>query len=169
MESFFIYTMTEVIIRAGIKTDLPQVLELIKEHATYEKAPQEVTNTVSKMEEDGFAEKPLYGFFVAECEQQIVGLSLYYYRYSTWKGKRLYLEDIIVTEKARGKKIGKWLFERTMKFAVEQNCSGLTWQVLNWNEPAINFYKKYNPHFDDERTNGNIEVSAIKNYFEKIK
>src|SRR5579871_378013 len=104
-------------IRAGNNADLPRVLELVRELALYEKALPEVTNTVERMEQDGFGPNPIYGFFVAEDDQAIVGLSLYYYRYSTWKGKRLYLEDIIVTESYRGKGLGKLLFERTMQFA----------------------------------------------------
>lgn len=116
--------MIESSIRKGTKADLPKVLELIKELAVYEKAPQEVTNTITMMEEDGFGSKPIFGFFVAENEKGIVGLALYYYRYSTWKGKRLYLEDIIVTEKERGNGLGKLLFDRTMKQCLEDDCTG---------------------------------------------
>ena len=109
------------------------------------------------MEIDGFGEKPIYGFFVAERDRLIIGISLYYWRYSTWKGKRLYLEDIIVTETERGKGAGKLLFERTMQFALEENCTGMMWQVLEWNKPAIEFYKKYGVKLDDEWTNCNLE------------
>src|SRR6187401_2616515 len=126
--------MSNTLIREGSKEDLPTVLDLIKELAEYEKAPHEVTNTIAMMEHDGFGPNPVYGFFVAESENRIVGLSLYYWRYSTWKGKRLYLEDIIVTEKERGKKIGKFLFERTMQHTLDEDCSGMMWQVLDWNE-----------------------------------
>ena len=149
-------------IRPGKKSDLPRVLELIKELAEYERAPHEVTNSVAKMEEDGFGPNPIYGFFVAEDSSGIIGLSLYYWRYSTWKGKRLYLEDIIVTEKHRGKGAGKLLFDRTMEKALEENCTGMMWQVLEWNEPAINFYKKYGAKLDDEWTNCNLEAAQIK-------
>jgi GNAT superfamily N-acetyltransferase len=149
-------------IRPGKKSDLPRVLELIKELAEYERAPHEVINTVAKMEEDGFGPSPIYGFFVAEDSSGIIGLSLYYWRYSTWKGKRLYLEDIIVTEKHRGKGAGKLLFDRTMETALEENCSGMMWQVLEWNEPAINFYKKYGSKLDDEWTNCTLEANQIK-------
>ena len=140
-------------VRKGRKEDLPRVLELIRELAEYENAPEQVTNTIEMMEEDGFGDHPVYGFFVAEDNGFIVGISLYYYRYSTWKGKRLYLEDIVVTEGSRGKGIGKLLFDRTIIHARDMNCTGLVWQVLDWNEPAINFYKKYNTHFDDEWVN----------------
>lgn len=128
-------------IRTGIRSDLPRVLELIKELAEFEKAPHEVTNTVEMMEKDGFGDNPVYGFFVAENQDGIVGLSLYYWRYSTWKGKRLYLEDIIVTESQRGKGIGKLLFDRTMRHTLDSDCTGMMWQVLDWNEAAINFIK----------------------------
>lgn len=151
----------EITVRSGRKEDLPRVLELVKELATYEKAPHEVINTVALMEQDGFGANPIYGFFVAENTHGIVGLSLYYWRYSTWKGKRLYLEDIIVTESERGSGIGKLLFDRTMQHAVDENCSGMMWQVLEWNEPAINFYRKYGAKLDDEWTNCTLERNQI--------
>jgi len=152
---------TDVTIRIGRKEDLPRVLELIKELAAYERAPQEVTNTVEQMEKDGFGSKPIFGFFVAELQGFIIGISLYYWRYSTWKGKRLYLEDIVVTEKERGHGAGKMLFERTMELAIVENCSGMMWQVLEWNEPAINFYKKYGARLDDEWTNCSLERDQL--------
>lgn len=154
--------MKQVIIREGLREDLPRVLELVKELAEYEKAPHEVINTVAMMEHDGFGPQPVYGFFVAENERGIVGLSLYYWRYSTWKGKRLYLEDIIVTERERGNGIGKLLFDRTMKHALDENCSGMMWQVLDWNEPAINFYKKYGASLAQEWVNCNLEREQIE-------
>jgi GNAT superfamily N-acetyltransferase len=150
------------IIRDGRKEDLPRVLELIRELAEYERAPHEVINTVEQLEKDGFGPKPIFGFFIAENERGIVGMSLFYWRYSTWKGKRLYLEDIIVTEKERGAGIGKMLFERTMKKSLEENCSGMMWQVLEWNEPSIVFYQKYGARLDDEWTNGSLERSQIE-------
>jgi GNAT superfamily N-acetyltransferase len=153
--------MSKFSIRQGKKEDLPRVLELIKELALYERAPNEVINTVELMEEDGFGPNPIYGFFVAENSGHIVGLSLYYWRYSTWKGKRLYLEDIIVTEKERGNGIGKILFDRTMQKALDEKCSGMMWQVLDWNEPAINFYKKYGAKLDGEWVNCSLESSQI--------
>lgn len=156
------------IIRTGEKKDLLRVLELIKELALYEKAPHEVINTVERMEQDGFGANPIYGFFVAENESGIVGISVYYWRYSTWKGKRLYLEDIIVTEKERGNGIGKLLFDRTMQHALDENCSGMLWQVLDWNEPGINFYRKhYNPKFDGEWLNTSLEANQIRNLLGK--
>jgi len=140
-------------IRNGALRDLPEVLKLVKELAQYEKALDQVNNTLEMMERDGFGPHPIFGFFVYEMNNRIVGLSLYYYRYSTWKGKRLYLEDIIVTETHRGKGIGKLLFERTMKKTLEEGCSGMVWQVLDWNKTAIDFYKKYDSALDGEWIN----------------
>jgi GNAT superfamily N-acetyltransferase len=154
-------------IRAGKKEDLPRVLELVRELAEYERALHEVTNTVSSMEADGFGPNPVYGFFVAEESGQILGLSLYYWRYSTWKGKRLYLEDIIVTERERGRGLGKLLFDRTMEKALEENCTGMMWQVLEWNEPAINFYKKYGSKLDGEWVNCHLEAVQIEALLKK--
>ena len=154
--------MSLINIREGQKQDLPRVLELIKELAEFERAPHEVTNTLDMLEEDGFGARPVYGFFVAETSDRIMGLSLYYWRYSTWKGKRLYLEDIIVTESERGKGAGKLLFDRTMQKCLEENCTGMMWQVLEWNEPAINFYKKYGSKLDGEWVNCNLEAEQIR-------
>lgn len=154
--------MNLINIREGRKEDLPRVLELIQELAEFERAPHEVTNTLAMLEKDGFGPHPVYGFFVAETSDGIIGLSLYYWRYSTWKGKRLYLEDIIVTESERGKGAGKLLFDRTMQKCLEENCTGMMWQVLEWNEPAINFYKKYGSKLDGEWVNCNLEAEQIK-------
>ncbi len=160
---FFNITMSDQTnIRPGRREDLPHVLALIKELAEYERALHEVINTVEQLEKDGFGSQPIFGFMVAENANGIVGLSLYYWRYSTWKGKRLYLEDIIVTGKERGKGIGKLLFDHTMRKTQEENCSGMMWQVLEWNKPAINFYKKYGAKLDDEWTNGTLEREQIE-------
>ena len=164
MEAFFIDVNFMIEIRSGKIEDLPQVLQLVKELAEYEKALHEVTNTVALMEKQGFGEKPLFGFFVAEEDQKIIGISLYYYRYSTWKGKRLYLEDIVVTGSYRGKGIGHLLFEETMRFALKSDCSGMQWQVLDWNEPAINFYKKYQARLDNEWINCHLEANQISEF-----
>lgn len=156
-----------VLIRRGTKDDLPRALELIRELAEFERGLHEVTNTVSRMEVDGFGSNPVFGFFVAEEDQRIHGISLYYYRYSTWKGKRLYLEDIIVTKNLRGKGIGKLLFEATMKMVLDENCTGMMWQVLDWNEQAIEFYKRYNTKFDSEWINCHLEAEQIQSFFKK--
>lgn len=149
--------MEEIIIRKAVQEDCAPMLELIKELAEYEKALHEVTLTLAQFTEDGFGKSPVWGAFVAEFEGQIIGISLYYDRYSTWKGRRLYLEDLVVTEKLRGKQIGKKLFDATLEHGKSNQYSGMVFQVLNWNEPAINFYKKYSPKFDDEWFNVSIE------------
>ncbi|MFC3161107.1 L-amino acid N-acyltransferase YncA [Chryseobacterium arachidis] len=149
--------MGEVVIRKAVQEDCASMLELIKELAEYENALHEVTLTLEQFIEDGFGKSPVWGAFVAEFNGEIVGISLYYDRYSTWKGRRLYLEDLVVTEKLRGKQIGKNLFEATMEYGKSSEYSGMVFQVLNWNEPAINFYKKYSPKFDDEWFNVSIE------------
>ncbi|SIQ48307.1 L-amino acid N-acyltransferase YncA [Chryseobacterium sp. RU37D] len=149
--------MSEVVIRKAVREDCASMLELIKELADYEKALHEVTLTLEQFIEDGFGKSPVWGAFVAEFNEEIVGISLYYNRYSTWKGRRLYLEDLVVTEKLRGKQIGKKLFDATLEYGKSNQYSGMVLQVLNWNEPAINFYKKYNPKFDDEWFNVSVE------------
>jgi GNAT superfamily N-acetyltransferase len=152
-------------IRTGKKEDLPQVLDLIKELAEYELALHEVTNTLGMLEQDGFGSNPVFGFFVAEEQDCILGMALYYYRYSTWKGKRLYLEDIVVTENQRGKGTGKLLFEATMKKVLDEDCTGMMWQVLEWNKIAIEFYKRYNARFDSEWINCHLEADQIEAFF----
>lgn len=144
-------------IRKGTEKDLPRALELIRELALYEKAPEQVTNTLEIMKEDGFGDHPVYGFIVAEEGELIHGMSIYYWRYSTWKGKRIYLEDLIVTESKRGVGIGKLLFEKTIQIGKEANATGMMWQVLDWNEPAINFYKKYDAGFDEGWLNCHLD------------
>ena len=146
----------DITIREAQKQDLPAVLDLVKELALYEKAPEEVTITLSELEKDGFGEHPLYWIILAENEDGIVGMSFYYIRYSTWKGKCLYLEDIVVKEQYRGQKIGKILFEETIKAAKKMNAKLMNWQVLDWNEPAINFYKKFDAELDSEWINGKL-------------
>lgn len=156
-----------VLIRDGKREDLPRALELIRELAEFERALHEVTNTIAMMDEDGFGSNPVFGFFVAEEGKQIHGISLYYFRYSTWKGKRLYLEDIVVTQDQRGRGIGQLLFEATMKKVLDENCTGMMWQVLDWNEPAIEFYKRYNTRFDKEWVNCHLEAEQIKPFLQK--
>ena len=148
----------EITIRRAVKEDCPRMLALVRELATFERAPQEVTVTPHHFEESGFVPKPVFWPFVAEANEEVVAFALYYVRYSTWKGQRMYLEDILVTEKWRGKKIGQLLMDRLIVEAKEKNLHGITWQVLNWNEPAIRFYKKYNAKIDDEWMNCSIDV-----------
>lgn len=145
-------------IRRAIKEDCPRLLELVNELAVYERAPQEVTVTLEHFVESGFGSSPVWWAFVAVEEGAILGFALYYVRYSTWKGQRMYLEDILVTEKARGKGIGKLLMDRLIIEAKEKGFSAIVWQVLEWNEPAINFYKKYDTWFDAEWVNVGMNV-----------
>jgi GNAT superfamily N-acetyltransferase len=133
----------DIQLRFAVQADCPRLMELIHELAVYEKMPDEVTVTLAEFEAAGFGEKPVWKAFVAENKEGIQGFALYYTRYSTWKGCRLYLEDFIVTEKHRGAGIGKLLFERVMQEAKDGNYNGMNWQVLDWNEPAIHFYNKY--------------------------
>lgn len=154
-----------IIIRRAVKEDCQRLLELIKELALYEKAPQEVTVTAEHFEESGFGSNPVWWAFVAEVPPpegegpgEVLGFALYYIRYSTWKGQAMYLEDILVTEAARGKGIGKLLLDRLIVEAKEKGFKRIVWQVLEWNEPAINFYKKYNADFDAEWVNCSIYV-----------
>lgn len=147
-----------ITIRRAVKEDCPRLLELVQELATYERAPQEVTVTLPHFEESGFGANPVWWAFVAEENGTILGFALYYIRYSTWKGQRMYLEDIIVTEAARGRGIGQLLMEQLIAEAKERKFNAIVWQVLEWNEPAINFYKKFNASFDGEWVNCSIPV-----------
>lgn len=145
-------------IRQSKREDCKRLLELIYELAVYEKAPNEVTVTLDHFEASGFGENPVWWGFVAEEEGLILGFTLYYIRYSTWKGQRMYLEDFLVTESARGKGVGKLLFDRLIEEAKAKKFNAIVWQVLEWNEPAINFYKKYNASFDGEWFNCSISL-----------
>ena len=151
-----------ITIRPAVKEDCPRLMELVHELAEYEKAPQEVTVDTEHFIESGFGENPVWWAFVAEApsvendSSTIVAFALYYIRYSTWKGQRMYLEDIIVTREWRGRGIGKMLFDRLLAEAKAKKFTGMMWQVLDWNESAIQFYKKYNAHFDAGWINCNV-------------
>jgi GNAT superfamily N-acetyltransferase len=146
----------DILIRKAVRKDCVRMMELIQELATYEKAPDEVTVALSHFEESGFGANPVWWAFVAEAQGVVIGMALYYVRYSTWKGQRMYLEDILVTEDMRGQKIGSQLMDALIVEAKEKGFNGMHWQVLDWNEPAINFYKKYNANFDPEWVNCSI-------------
>ena len=146
----------DILIRKAVRKDCARMMELIQELATYEKAPDEVTVSLTHFEESGFGANPVWWAFVAEANGVVIGMALYYVRYSTWKGQRMYLEDILVTEDMRGQKIGSLLFDALIVEAKEKGFNGMNWQVLDWNEPAINFYKKYNANFDPEWVNCSI-------------
>ena len=129
------------------------MLDLVRELAVFERAPQEVTVTQEHFEESGFGNNPVWWAWVAEWEGRVIGMALYYIRYSTWKGQRMYLEDIIITEQHRGKGAGTLLMNALIADAREKQFCGISWQVLDWNEPAIGFYRKYNASFDEEWVN----------------
>lgn len=153
-----------MIIRKGTQTDLSAVHDLVVELAVYEKAPEEVETTVESMVDDAFGTQPVFDFFVAETDQGIVGTAIYYYRYSTWKGKAIYLEDLVVRESERGKGYGKLLLDAIVLEAQKQNAKQVRWQVLDWNEPAINFYKKLGADLDDEWINCTLSEQQIRDY-----
>jgi GNAT superfamily N-acetyltransferase len=138
----------DIIIRRAVREDCPRLLELIRELAVYERAPEQVTVKPDHFMESGFGPNPVWWAFVADVNGRVEGFALYYIRYSTWQGQRLYLEDLIVTEQMRGRGLGKLLFERLFQEVREKKFKGMMWQVLDWNEPAINFYKKYGARFD---------------------
>ena len=143
-------------IRRAIKEDCPRLMELIRELAVFEKEPDAVTVSMEHFVESGFGPSPVWWAFVAEEAGEVQGFALYYIRYSTWTGQRLYLEDLLVSEAMRGKGLGKLLFERVLQETKDGNYSGMVWQVLDWNEPAINFYKKYNATISGEWLNCSI-------------
>jgi len=155
-----------ITLRNGHQEDLPQVLQLIKELAEYEREPQEVEITVEELEKDGFGEKPVFDFFVAEDTEQnkVVGLALYFYSYSTWKGKCIYLEDLIVTEAYRGQGIGKQLLDRVIQKAKEEDARRVVWQVLDWNAPAIEFYKSLGASLLPEWVTCRLVKDQIRQY-----
>ena len=140
-------------IRPATEADCPRMLELVHELAVFERAPQEVTVTMEHFVESGFGDNPVWWALVAEADGDVVGFALYYIRYSTWKGQRMYLEDILVTESWRRKGIGTLLMDALLEEAKEKKFSGIVWQVLDWNESAIKFYEKYKPGFDPEWVN----------------
>ena len=151
----------DIDIRKGIKKDLPQVLALIKELADYEKSLHQVDVTLEQLEKDGFDGHPHYYLLVAEEKGEIIGVCFYFIRYSTWKGKVLFLEDFVVKEEYRRKGIGGMLFEETIRIANKENMDGLHWQVLDWNTPALNFYKKYNASISSTWLNGRLDKEQI--------
>ena len=146
----------EIQIRFATKQDMPAVLELIRELAIYENAEEQVTNTVEQLQKDGYGEYPVFECLVAEDSDGVFGFALFYTSYSTWKGTCLYLEDLLVTESKRRSGAGGVLFETVLEIAKERGAKRFEWQVLDWNEPAINFYKKYNADLDPEWINGKI-------------
>jgi len=154
-------------IRVGTEGDIPRVLELVRELAIFEKAPNEVEVTVSEMTSWGFGKDKIFDFFVLEKDGIIVGIAVYYYKYSTWKGKCLFLEDIIVTEKERKNGYGKLLFNEVVKVAKAKKVRRMEWQVLDWNTPAIEFYKKYKSNLDGEWINCKLTYDQLQSHVDQ--
>ncbi|WP_020528532.1 GNAT family N-acetyltransferase [Flexithrix dorotheae] len=154
----------EIKIRKGNEKDIKAVFGLIKELADYEKSIHELENSEEEMLADGFGENSIYKFIIAESGNEIIGMALYYIAYSTWKGRCLYLEDLVVSESWRGKGIGQKLFDRIVEITREENTNRLMWQVLDWNEPAINFYKKNGTKFFDNWINCRLTKKQLDEY-----
>lgn len=151
----------QIELRDAKREDCPRLLELVHELAVFEKAPHEVEVSLDEFEDAGFGKHPVWTAYVVEADGYIVGFALFYIRYSTWKGRRVYLEDLIVTEDMRGKGIGKLLFERVMQATRELGFSGMVWQVLDWNQPAIDFYKKYEAGLEAGWLNASLSKQQV--------
>ena len=155
-------------IREGKKEDMAAVLELIKELATFEKEPDAVVVTVEDLERDGFGENPLFYTFIAIIEEQIVGVALYYYRYSTWKGRTIHLEDLIVKEKRRGAGVGYALYKEVIAQGKKDDVRRIEWNVLDWNTPAIDFYKKTGAIVLDDWRVAQMNEIGIDNFLRNL-
>jgi GNAT superfamily N-acetyltransferase len=158
------FMSTSPTLRRGQESDLPRVLALIQELAVYEREPDAVTNTLEMMRQDGFGPTPIFGFFVLESGDDLIGLALFYTAYSTWKGRMLYLEDLVVTEAARRGGYGRLLFDAVVAEAQRTGAQRMKWQVLDWNEPAIAFYKKLGATIESEWLNGNLSAEELHTY-----
>ena len=156
-------------IRKGEKADMPAVLELITELAVFEKEPDAVVVTVQDLERDGFGDHPLFHTFIAEKNDKIVGMALYYYRYSTWKGKTIHLEDLIVKEEMRGSGFGFALYSEIIKQGKKDGVRRIEWNVLDWNTPAIDFYEKSGARILADWRVVNMDENGIKNFINHTK
>jgi len=154
----------DIEIRKGIKEDLPDILTLIRELADYENSLDQVSVTLKQLEKDGFGEQPNFYFIVAVINNEIIGMSFYWIRYSTWKGKFLFLEDFVVKESFRRNGVGSRLFEETIKIARKEGMNGMFWQVLDWNTPAINFYQKYNANISSAWLSGKLDKDQLNSF-----
>ncbi|TRZ43951.1 GNAT family N-acetyltransferase [Robertkochia solimangrovi] len=154
----------EYTIRNAKESDMDQVLELIKELAEFEKEPDAVEVTVEDLKKDGFGTNPLFHCFVAEIGNAIVGMALVYPRYSTWKGKTIHLEDLIVKEVMRGTGLGSALFDRVIKYGYDKKVRRIEWQVLDWNDPAIRFYEKNGAKVLRDWNTVQLDESGIRNF-----
>ena len=156
-------------IRKGRIEDMPAVLDLIKELATFEKEPHAVVVTVNDLERDGFGVKPLFHTFIAEENDEIVGMALYYYRYSTWKGKTIHLEDLIVKEEKRGVGLGFKLYSEVIAQGKYDGVRRIEWNVLDWNTPAIDFYEKSGAKIYKDWLVAQMDEKGINTFLEKNK
>jgi len=156
-----------VIIREGIESDMPAVLNLIKELAHFEKESNAVEVTETDLAVHGFGVSPLFKTFVAEVNRAVVGMALFYPRYSTWKGPTIHLEDLIVTKDNRGLGIGKSLYKKVLEYGYEQGVERIEWNVLDWNTPAIDFYERTGAVVLREWDTAQIHRKGIKNYLKK--
>lgn len=152
------------IIREATVNDIPQVRKLVEGLALFEKAPEEVTVSLEEFTNDGFGENPVYKCHVAETDNKIVGFCIFYIAYSTWKGKIVYLDDLFVDEQYRKHGLGKKLIDEVIYYAKEVNANQVRWSVLDWNENAINFYKKLGVVFDPEWIQCKMNKEQINNY-----
>lgn len=155
-------------IRKGQKEDMPAVLDLIQELAVFEKEPQAVVITVEDLERDGFGESPLFHTIIAEVNNRIVGMALYYYRYSTWKGRTIHLEDLIIKEKMRGTGLGFNLYAEIIQQAKEDGVRRIEWNVLDWNTPAIDFYEKSGAKVLRDWNVVQMDEISMNNFLNKI-
>ncbi|MRX40505.1 GNAT family N-acetyltransferase [Flavobacterium sp. LC2016-23] len=154
-------------IRKGNPEDMESVLGLIQELAIFEKEPDAVVITVDDLVRDGFGENPLFHVFVAEVEEEIVGIALYYYRYSTWKGKTIHLEDLIVKDKMRGTGLGSALYAEIMKQGKKDNVRRVEWNVLAWNTPAVKFYENSGARILEDWQVVQMDEAGINSFLEK--
>ena len=156
-------------VREGLVSDMSSVLKLVQELADFEKESDAVVVAVADLENDGFGKQPLFKTFVAELDNEIVGMALFYPRYSTWKGPTIHLEDLIVTKSKRGLNIGRALYTKVLEYGYKEGVKRIEWVVLNWNTPAIEFYKKSGAVVLDDWNTTQINEHAIKNYLETLK
>ncbi|PCI34896.1 MAG: GNAT family N-acetyltransferase [Flavobacteriaceae bacterium] len=154
-------------IRKGLKTDMPSAFLLIKELAVFEKEPDAVEISIQNLEQDGFGPQPLFECYVAELAGKIVGMALFYARYSTWKGPTIHLEDLIVQQDKRQLKIGGKLYKKVIEHAYNLGVKRLEWNVLDWNTPAVNFYKKTGANVMDQWCNVQMDRTAMKTFLDQ--
>ena len=168
MSNYFCFDMLKPNIRKAVKSDAASILFLIRELAIFEKEPEAVVVTQAQIEKDGFGDSPLFECFIAEVADQVVGMALYYPRYSTWKGPTFHLEDLIVTEPMKGRGIGTQLYNAFLEHAHDSGVKRVEWAVLDWNTPAIKFYEKSGAIILDDWRSVQMDKKSIDKYILKI-